>query len=967
MLPPPLTSTTSSTTTTTTSSSSTYTLTDRHRPIQHQHQQQLLKHHLNPPPHHLPPRKKLTRQISVPERPSLPTPKYSQPKLSQRSWGRSRSHQSITLCPPRRTILEWLPREVVFLILGHLSFPDIQNLLKVDRRLRPFVHSKSFAPWRKRLASFQHHRSLFDNHVFSSSNCGGGGRGNRNHDPAGAPLLLPASSLVASHGSAAEDGARPSSGVEADMLSQYSNALSDFGMTDREPTEIYQLVPALKHARPGSASASCLTQFGERLLVGLVGPAEIFTLLPEASAIDVLCFVRLFLAVLRISQSFSACSGGAAAPSSQLLHFLDADCREAITDFFSPRHPNRPRPSGGAGASPRRFELTEEQRRFVETDVVPGQVVKVQAFAGTGKTRSLLAYAESRPAKRFLYIAFNVSAANSARQRFPSNVDCRTMHSVALKQVSLAENQPLGSVRPKDVVELMAGRLPEGKETKESRSTLLDARSSGDGKLSPMAVATYVLRTLQRFLYSDDTEIDKDIHLPRNMITDTDLSPEKVVGCTRELWEMIKSGKDSRGNTVRCPHDAYVKLLHLRGALEPDPFFSNYDVLLLDEAQDLSAAQAAILLRARKQCGILVVGDVYQKIYGFRGGTAKAFNDRVYPPTARFELTQSFRFGDSVAGIATKILGLKANPPWDQMARKPLLRGVKGLGDKVYYASSRKRSGGGGDEGDGEGDSPTLSPTLLDLSGQNPVMPRPPAALAGFDRVEVVAEKGKEVGRGRGSVLEEDERESLRHTRIYRTNCELTMDAIRLSTRLALPHKIYLKTSQNLQPKAMIDLLRDGHILYHNQSKSMSRGSILREFSSWKELAQRVEADEGGGGESQLGFVYSLESMFEKPDLLQRVGLLESRFCGSEAEATVVLSTVHQAKGLEWERVLVADDFRPNLHNPRTDGATLNEISDLWSLDEVNHMYVALTRAKKELVVGKQILEWLVSIQGFQR
>lgn len=51
--------------------------------------------------------------------------------------------------------------------------------------------------------------------------------------------------------------------------------------------------------------------------------------------------------------------------------------------------------------------------------------------AGTGKTTTLVKFAEQRPHLRFLYVAFNKSVAREAQRRFPSNVDCKTVHSLA--------------------------------------------------------------------------------------------------------------------------------------------------------------------------------------------------------------------------------------------------------------------------------------------------------------------------------------------------------------------------------------------------------------------------------------------------------------------------------------------------------------------------------------------------------
>jgi F-box protein 18 (helicase) len=44
-------------------------------------------------------------------------------------------------------------------------------------------------------------------------------------------------------------------------------------------------------------------------------------------------------------------------------------------------------------------------------------------------------YAQQNPRLRCLYVAFNKSVATEAQRRFPGNVDCRTVHSIAYSDV----------------------------------------------------------------------------------------------------------------------------------------------------------------------------------------------------------------------------------------------------------------------------------------------------------------------------------------------------------------------------------------------------------------------------------------------------------------------------------------------------------------------------------------------------
>jgi superfamily I DNA/RNA helicase len=66
-----------------------------------------------------------------------------------------------------------------------------------------------------------------------------------------------------------------------------------------------------------------------------------------------------------------------------------------------------------------------------------------------------------------------------------------------------------------------------------------------------------------------------------------------------------------------------------------------------------------------------------------------------------------------------------------------------------------------------------------------------------------------------------------------------------------------------------------------------------------------------------------------------------------EGEADVVVSTVHKAKGREWSRVRVADDFSP-FRNRR---GGRREIQP----EDVRLFYVAVTRAREEVAMPRRL------------
>jgi hypothetical protein len=60
------------------------------------------------------------------------------------------------------------------------------------------------------------------------------------------------------------------------------------------------------------------------------------------------------------------------------------------------------------------MNLTKEQQAICQAarDLGLNSSLKIQAFAGTGKTTTLAAVAQSQPLRKFLYLVFNRAAAD---------------------------------------------------------------------------------------------------------------------------------------------------------------------------------------------------------------------------------------------------------------------------------------------------------------------------------------------------------------------------------------------------------------------------------------------------------------------------------------------------------------------------------------------------------------------------
>ncbi|KAI5817859.1 P-loop containing nucleoside triphosphate hydrolase protein [Pyronema omphalodes] len=570
-------------------------------------------------------------------------------------------------------------------------------------------------------------------------------------------------------------------------------------------------------------------------------------------------------------------------------------------------------------------KLTAEQLRVVNTDVSPGDLMKVCAYAGTGKTRCLVEYAKKRPHKKFLYIAYNKSLQLDAQAKFPPNVTCKTIHALALSVLRHTAADAAAAERQMNTLALSWGskeitkilkfdttdaawsafdkitaerfhHKPQNNSKNSSERTTRGSRRNKDSGSSTQStgpsrrkklplpihsISTAIKNTLSKFWNSSDEEIT-DQHLPLSMEVRFGFKKEAILGWAIDIWTDIKAGVHPY-----LPHDAYLKLLHLNPSAD-NAAFQNYDIILLDEAQDSNACITEIVLRQQPRMGIIVVGDPYQRIYGFRGARNAPFNNERYPPTVTCRLTWSFRFGDNIARVANILL--KA------MGEDVPLKGVR-KDDAVYdlYAP----------------------PTQAQLN--NP----------------------REAPKEQFVVL-------------FRRNMTLVQYA--LSFQLLHPHyKMVLKVRNNYKKEILFNNLRDGYRLYLGQP---THSTLLRDFSSWDELADYVHAEDQQGPEKpELELIYGLETLFSSPSFLTDLKNAEKNVIDDEEAADVILTNTHQAKGCEWDNVMLSDDFINFNDRARI-------ITTQYYREEANILYVALTRAKKKLIIGASLGGWLYSQQG---
>ena len=340
-----------------------------------------------------------------------------------------------------------------------------------------------------------------------------------------------------------------------------------------------------------------------------------------------------------------------------LLHHALALHQAAWT--HDPSHTFCPRTVGGSAEAPS-VPLTSEQRTIVNlplrTMLGSGDTVRIMAYAGTGKTTTLVELTRRNPGVRFLLVVFNNSVARHSENVFPrDNVTVRTAHSLSYRYITKTEE--------------FKRFVPYGlKYTDLIEKGLLPHRNTGKGSVwegfSLYHRAAMLMQTLQNFYMSVAERVEvRDT--PAVWTVGRSQKVEKTIpeGARSQLaedaWEVWRKIVGGRHSTAKFDHNSGMKKFQLARPtlanwVHPENVRYDYDVLLLDEAQDMNPAMLDICLLQRKPK--VVVGDPHQQIYSFNGAVnaLELVQDHSETKVLRTcYLTQSFRSVHSLISFTT--------------------------------------------------------------------------------------------------------------------------------------------------------------------------------------------------------------------------------------------------------------------------------------------------------------------------
>lgn len=137
---------------------------------------------------------------------------------------------------------------------------------------------------------------------------------------------------------------------------------------------------------------------------------------------------------------------------------------------------------------------------------------------------------------------------------------------------------------------------------------------------------------------------------------------------------------------------------------------------------------------------------------------------------------------------------------------------------------------------------------------------------------------------------------------------------------------------------------KDVEHLYHNRMDLINNTDLLK-YKSFKDLL-----DKGLINDDQELINYAQLVLSYKGNLIPKINVLESITTSNKKDSDVILTTVHKAKGLEFDQVVIANDFLKLSEDNKT------EICDtIKKEEEINNIYVAITRACKVLELNDNL------------
>jgi DNA helicase-2/ATP-dependent DNA helicase PcrA len=428
-------------------------------------------------------------------------------------------------------------------------------------------------------------------------------------------------------------------------------------------------------------------------------------------------------------------------------------------------------------------------------------------------------------------------------------------------------------------------------------------------------------------------------------------------GALRQLFRAYALAK--RAQRVLDYDDLLLYWAHMM-ALAPiaADVAGRFDFVLVDEYQDTNALQAEILLRLKPDgCGVTVVGDDAQAIYGFRAATVRNILDfpgHFAPPAAVLRLEQNYRSTQPILDAANAVMQLapegftKSLRSVRRSAHRPCLVTVRSEDEQVDYVVQQVLD-------NREAGLELRDQAVLFRTGHHSARLELELARRNIPFVKFGGLKFVETAHVKDLLaflrLAENPRDRVAAFRVLQLLPGIGPGTARRALALLEAGNFDLAALNAVQPPAasaelwpaLVELLRTlaGCIIWAGQLEPVRAfyDPLLEELYEHPR-ARLADLDELG----RIAATYPSRERF-----LTELTLDPPAAAGDEAgvplrdEDYLILSTIHSAKGREWRAVYVLNVVDGCIPSDMATGSSA-EVEE-----ERRVLYVAMTRARDQL------------------
>lgn len=270
----------------------------------------------------------------------------------------------------------------------------------------------------------------------------------------------------------------------------------------------------------------------------------------------------------------------------------------------------------------------------------------MSAVAGSGKTRSILELMKLSPAtSQGMYVAFNKHIVEEIKLKNPpSNFIIGTLHSRGYQSIAMNHRGKF--------------KLDDWKTFKIIQSVSKNWKDVPKKKINAKISNICDFYNYYRLTYQTDLSFFGDIVEKYDLNVDQTDIPK-----IQECLDTLSIYNQKHNSHIEFMVD-FVDMVYLPLFLKMQ--IKQVDILMIDEAQDLSALQHSFILKMLKPEGkMAVLGDPYQAVYGFAGSDISSWSKfKELDNFIELPLSYCYRCGKNIVNQANTVHNIMESPEW---------------------------------------------------------------------------------------------------------------------------------------------------------------------------------------------------------------------------------------------------------------------------------------------------------------